>query len=141
MEYRETPTEMVAEFMLKFEPPQSEEFWITLVREELTEAQEAAAHLTKEMADLVYVICGLKNSLGPDGAAKAVEKAGLSKELSLILFLSASLRPIMPEAFRRVHASNMSKLDDNGQVIRREDGKVMKGPNYKPPVLDDLIAS
>jgi len=39
----------------------------------------------------------------------------------------------------RVHKSNMSKLDDNGQPIYREDGKVLKGPNYKPPNLTDLL--
>jgi len=36
--------------------------------------------------------------------------------------------------------SNLSKLDDTGRPIRNEDGKVLKGPNYKPPVLDDLVA-
>lgn len=30
---------------------------------------------------------------------------------------------------REVHRSNMSKLDDNGQPIRRDDGKILKGPN------------
>jgi hypothetical protein len=33
----------------------------------------------------------------------------------------------------------MSKLDDNGKPIKREDGKVMKGPNYKAPDLTDLL--
>jgi len=38
----------------------------------------------------------------------------------------------------RVFESNMSKLVD-GKPLRRDDGKVLKGPNYQPPVLDDLI--
>ena len=42
-------------------------------------------------------------------------------------------------AMDRVHKSNMSKLDENGIPILREDGKVLKGPNYKPPNLEDLI--
>ena len=42
------------------------------------------------------------------------------------------------EAMDRIHKSNMSKLDENGQPIYREDGKVLKGPNYKPPNLTDL---
>ena len=42
------------------------------------------------------------------------------------------------EAFRRVHASNMSKLED-GKVLRRKDGKVEKGKDYKPADLKDLI--
>ena len=36
-------------------------------------------------------------------------------------------------AFSTVHDSNMSKLDDDGKPIRREDGKILKGPNYYPP--------
>lgn len=46
----------------------------------------------------------------------------------------------LSEAYDRVHASNMSKLDENGRPLRREDGKVLKGPRYHPPQLDDLIA-
>ena len=45
----------------------------------------------------------------------------------------------LDEAMDRVHKSNMSKLDENGQPIYRQDGKVLKGPNYKPPNLTDLL--
>ena len=45
----------------------------------------------------------------------------------------------LDEAMRRVHRSNMSKLDEYGKPIYREDGKVMKGPNYAPPNLEDLV--
>ena len=45
----------------------------------------------------------------------------------------------LDEAMRRVHQSNLSKLGEDGKPIRREDGKVMKGPNYSPPTLKDLI--
>ena len=38
-------------------------------------------------------------------------------------------------AFREVHRSNMSKLDANGLPMRRDDGKIIKGPNYTPPNL------
>ena len=44
----------------------------------------------------------------------------------------------LDEALDRVYESNMSKLVD-GQPLRREDGKVLKGPNYKPPFLEDLV--
>jgi predicted HAD superfamily Cof-like phosphohydrolase len=43
------------------------------------------------------------------------------------------------EAWRRIQESNMSKLDENGEPIFRGDGKVLKGPNFKPPVFDDLV--
>jgi len=38
----------------------------------------------------------------------------------------------------RVNASNWSKFDHNGQPIRDANGKIKKGPNYQPPVLDGL---
>lgn len=41
--------------------------------------------------------------------------------------------------FAEVHASNMSKLDENGQVLRREDGKVLKGPNYFKPRIREIL--
>ena len=44
----------------------------------------------------------------------------------------------LDEAMDRVHESNMSKLVD-GKPIKREDGKVLKGPNYQPPDLIDLV--
>lgn len=54
---------------------------------------------------------------------------------------SVALKPLkqLDEAFKRVHASNMSKLDSEGKPILREDGKVLKGPNYFKPDLSDLI--
>ena len=45
----------------------------------------------------------------------------------------------LEEAMFRVHKSNMSKLGFDGKPIYREDGKVLKGPNYQPPYLDDLV--
>jgi len=41
--------------------------------------------------------------------------------------------------FDEVHKSNMSKLGEDGKPIYREDGKVMKGPNYKKPNLIDIV--
>ena len=43
------------------------------------------------------------------------------------------------ECFREVHQSNMSKLGEDGKPIYREDGKVIKGPNYKPPNLKQYV--
>lgn len=42
-------------------------------------------------------------------------------------------------AMNRVHQSNLSKLGLDGKPIRRSDGKVMKGPEYQPPHLSDLV--
>ena len=45
----------------------------------------------------------------------------------------------LDEALDRVHNSNMTKLGNDGKPIYREDGKVLKGPNYTPPNLSDLV--
>jgi len=45
----------------------------------------------------------------------------------------------LDKAMDRVHQSNMSKLGEDGLPIYRDDGKVLKGPNYKPPNLEDLV--
>jgi len=65
----------------------------------------------KELADLVYVCYQYAENMGWD----------------------------LDEALNLVHLSNMSKLDEDGKPIYREDGKVLKGPNYKPPDLTDLV--
>ncbi len=54
---------------------------------------------------------------------------------------SVSVKPLekLDEAFVRVHESNMSKLGEDGKPIYREDGKVLKGPNYHKPDLADLV--
>ena len=68
-------------------------------------------HDLKELADLVYVCYQYAENMG--------------------WFLD--------EALNRVHISNMSKLDKDGKPIYRDDGKVLKGPDYKPPDLSDLF--
>ena len=72
-----------------------------------------------------------------------INKAELTKELADLLYVTYGMAvtfglPI-DEVFERVHQSNMSKLGDDGKPLYREDGKVLKGPNYQPPKLDDLF--
>lgn len=40
-----------------------------------------------------------------------------------------------------VHRSNMTKLGENGEPLYRQDGKVMKGPNYEPPRIAEVLGS
>ena len=65
------------------------------------------------------------------------------KELADLVYVcyqyAENMNWFLDEALNRVHGSNMSKLDEDGKPIYREDGKVLKGPNYKPPDLTDLI--
>ena len=46
----------------------------------------------------------------------------------------------LDKCFSEVQASNMSKLGANGKPIYREDGKVLKGPNYFAPDLSKYVA-
>jgi len=65
------------------------------------------------------------------------------KELADVVYVcyqfAACMEWDLDTALVRVHESNMSKLDENGKPIYREDGKVLKGPNYKEPTLTDLV--
>ena len=67
----------------------------------------------------------------------------LVKELSDLVFVcyqfAAAFNIDLDKAMTLVFESNMSKLDEQGMPIYREDGKVLKGPNYRPPNLDDCL--
>jgi len=71
------------------------------------------------------------------------DKVEQLKELADLVYVcyqfAASQEWDLDEAMHRIHKSNLSKLDENGKPIYREDGKVLKGPNYQPPYLNDLI--
>ena len=49
------------------------------------------------------------------------------------------LQDKLEDLFDEVHGSNMSKLDENGKPIYRNDGKVMKGPRYYKPDLKKIL--
>jgi predicted HAD superfamily Cof-like phosphohydrolase len=63
-----------------------------------------------------------------------VEVADALAEMVYVIFGSALAHGIdLPAVLAEVHRSNMSKLGADGLPISREDGKVMKGPNYFQP--------
>ena len=70
-------------------------------------------------------------------------RADALKELADLVYVcyqyAANMNWDLDEAMYRVHESNMSKLDEDGKPIYLEDGKVLKGPHYKPPNLEDLV--
>lgn len=84
-----------------------------LIREEVGELEDTDSleNGLKEIADLLYVTYGMAITFGFD----------------------------IDTAFNRVHKSNMSKLGPDGKPVYREDGKVLKGPGYKPADLSDLV--
>lgn len=130
----------------------------TLVTEEtkeLTEAYEAKVlsdenlgNIFKEMADLIYVVAHFYNVM-PVYAPEVVD-AETNQEVQDILDAAADIvtkvsqklqipLPLILMAYEIVHLSNMSKLDENGKPVRREDGKIMKGPNYKAPDMMPVV--
>lgn len=70
-------------------------------------------------------------------------RENLVKELTDLVFVcyqfAATYNIDLDKALTLVFESNMSKLDDKGMPIYREDGKVLKGPNYKAPDLTQCI--
>ena len=82
---------------------------LALIEEEYEELLEAIrwgdpVFIAKEGADLVYVVVGTLIAMG-------------------IPF---------NDVFAALQASNMTKVGDDGQVTKREDGKILKGENFKP---------
>lgn len=89
-----------------------------LIREELAELAEALSGdgpvaVLDALTDLQYVL---------DGA-----------------YLQLGFHAVKGAALAEVHRSNMSKLGDDGKPVLREDGKILKGPNYSPPDLRSVL--
>lgn len=66
-------------------------------------------------------------------------KFALERIITTTHILGSALWLDVDGAFREVHESNMSKLGDDGKPIYRDDGKVLKGPNYKKPDLSPFL--
>jgi hypothetical protein len=143
------PHEKVANFIVAFRGSLDPRLWINLIDEELAEYRAesfgTANHL-KELCDLLYVSTGLSLTV-PEHIGMLMRDDEREKSLKQQGQVSRALEEglayygedVFMEAFARVHDSNMSKLDSNGNPILRSDGKVMKGPNYKKPDLTDLL--
>ena len=59
------------------------------------------------LGDMLYILCGT--------------------------IIEHGMQDIIEPVFDEIQKSNMSKLGKDGNPIFREDGKVMKGPNYFKP--------
>lgn len=132
-----TPTLLeasVREFRETFDASTDPALWERLIKEEEAEVIEALANLLKELTDFHYVLEGYVQVGGDLSTLGNPQLPHWASEV----FHSIPF-PIHVEALNRVHASNMSKLGEDGKPIRREDGKVLKGPNYKPADLSDLV--
>lgn len=89
-----------------------------LMREENEEYLQAAkegdiVEVADALGDMLYILCG------------TILKHGLQDKIA--------------EVFHEIQSSNMSKLGADGKPIYREDGKVMKGPNYFRPDIKTIL--
>ena len=89
---------------------------IELIAEELEELWDACekkdlVEIADALTDILYVTYGAGHAFGIN----------------------------LDSCFREVQRSNMSKLGEDGKPIYREDGKVMKGPNYSEPNLKKVL--
>ncbi|MEX2484566.1 MAG: nucleoside triphosphate pyrophosphohydrolase family protein [Brumimicrobium sp.] len=89
-----------------------------LMNEENKEYLEAAKNndlveVADALGDQLYILCGT--------------------------ILKHGMQDLIGEVFEEIHRSNMSKLDENGKPIYREDGKVLKGNNYFRPDIKSII--
>ena len=89
-----------------------------LMEEENNEYLEAAqagdvVEIADALGDQLYILCGT--------------------------ILSHGMQDVIEDVFREIQSSNMSKLGDNGQPIVRDDGKILKGPNYFRPDLKSVL--
>lgn len=69
------------------------------------------------------------------GKLDAVEVLDALSDIQYVLdgaYLALGYHNMKDDAFAAVHESNMSKLGEDGKPVYREDGKVLKGPNYRP---------
>jgi predicted HAD superfamily Cof-like phosphohydrolase len=91
-----------------------------LMKEENEEYLQAAQdndliEIGDALGDMLYILCGT--------------------------IIAHGFQDKMEAIFEEIQRSNMSKLDTDGKPIYREDGKVMKGPNYFKPDLEKIITS
>ena len=89
-----------------------------LMREENEEYLEAAnngdlVEVADALGDMLYILCG------------TIIEHGMQDKIE--------------EVFNEIQRSNMSKLGTNGKPIYREDGKVLKGPNYFKPNIKEIL--
>ncbi|WP_282117596.1 nucleoside triphosphate pyrophosphohydrolase family protein [Cellulophaga baltica] len=89
-----------------------------LMDEENKEYLEAAENndlveVADALGDMLYILCGT--------------------------ILEHGMQYKIEEVFNEIQRSNMSKLGADGKPIYREDGKVLKGPNYFVPNIDKIL--
>lgn len=91
---------------------------LAILEEEVAELRDAVE--AGDMVEVLDALCGIQYVL--DGT-----------------FLEFGLHGVKQEAMEEVHSSNMSKLGTDGRPVLREDGKVLKGPGFRQPDLQQFL--
>lgn len=137
--FKQEMEQYLGEFQDAYEMEPNLELWTNLVDEETEE-------MLKENMDVLYVTAGALVTLrrmelqDPDSVSEhQIPLLEMSLDVQLHGAINRYGLDLVAKAFRTVHASNMSKLGEDGKPIRREDGKILKGPNYLEPDLRPLM--
>ena len=105
---------------------------------------EPTTALSKEEIQLRFDLLKEENEEYLEAALKGdlVEVADALGDIMYILFgtiLKHGLQDKIVEVFKEIQSSNLSKLGADGKPIYREDGKVLKGPNYFRPDIKKIL--
>ena len=102
------------------------------------------ATISNDLIDLRFKLMAEENEEYLEAAKNGdlVEVADALGDMMYILcgtILSHGMKHKIEEVFEEIQRSNMSKLGEDGKPIYREDGKVLKGPNYFKPNIAKII--
>ena len=149
MAQRKDNLALVAQFMKAMEQPVGVGFnsldgillGLKLIREESTELESEGSELIRQF---LLLSIGGKKIADSDIKDEVQETAcKFIKELAdlcyVVYWLAAKIGIDLDAAVNLVHKSNMSKLDSKGKPIKRADGKILKGPNYKEPDMSEIL--
>ena len=110
------------------------ELRLNLILEELLELGESFGGWTLNNSQWI------KPELSDVDSKTLVGVADALADLEYVIHGTALVCGLPSQAvFDEVHRSNMSKLFEDGKPRYREDGKVLKGPNYSAPNIYKII--
>lgn len=106
--------------------------------EMLAEFHTVFAHPSTNALDLRPKLHNEEHAELVDALASG-DRAQIARELADVLYIAYGTAHVygidLDAAFSEVHRANMSKVGSDGKPIRREDGKILKGPAFSPPSM------
>ena len=106
--------------------------------------KKPTAKLSEELIDLRYNLLEEENKEYIEAAKNndLVEVADALGDMLYIIFgtiLEHGLQDKMEAVFDESQLSNMSKMGKDGKPVYREDGKILKGPDYFEPDIKSIL--